>query len=104
VVPLNESSLYGAAEAARQLRETGPRLLIISEQLGRSQGRLESFIATSDSIARNVQSGKGTLGLMINDPTLYHNTDSVVRQLRILLDDVQRNPRRYINLRIFQGS
>ena len=90
-----------AAEAARQLRETGRRLLVISEQLGRSQGRLESFIATSDSIARNIQSGKGTLGLMINDPTLYHSTDSVMRQLRILLDDVQRNPRRYINLRIF---
>lgn len=90
-----------ATEAARQLRETGRRLLLISEQLGRSQGKLESFIATSDSIARKIHSGEGTLGLMINDPTLFHSADSAMRQMRALLDDVQRNPRRYINLRIF---
>lgn len=90
-----------AGEAARQLRETGRRLLNISEQLGRSQNSLESFLATSDSIARKINSGQGSLGLMLNDPTLYRTTDSVLRQLQGLLADVQRNPRRYINLRIF---
>lgn len=90
-----------AAEAARQLRETSRRLLVISEQLGRSQGRLESFLATSDSIARNIQSGRGSLGMLINDPTLYRNADSLLRQLNVLLADLQKNPRRYINLRIF---
>jgi phospholipid/cholesterol/gamma-HCH transport system substrate-binding protein len=90
-----------AAEAARQLRETSRRLLVISDQLGRSQGRLESFLATSDSIAQKIQSGRGSLGLLINDPTLYRNADSLLRQLSVLLADVQKNPRRYINLRIF---
>ena len=90
-----------AGEAARQLRETGRRLSALSEQLGRSQGRLESFIATSDSIARKIQSGEGTLGLLINDATLYRNADSVMQQMKALLADVQRNPRRYVNLRIF---
>ena len=90
-----------AGEAARQLRETSRRLLVISDQLGRSQGRLESFLATSDSIARKIQSGSGSLGLMINDPSLYRSADSAMRQLNLLLADVQRNPRRYINLRIF---
>jgi phospholipid/cholesterol/gamma-HCH transport system substrate-binding protein len=90
-----------AAEAARQLRETGRRLLVISEQLGRSQGRLESFIATSDSIAQKIHTGQGTLGLMINNPALYQNADSVMVQMKALLADIQRNPRRYINLRIF---
>ncbi len=90
-----------AAEAARQLRETGRRLLAISEQLGRSQDKLESFLANSDSVARKLNSGTGSLGMMINDPSLYRNADSVMRQLKVLLDDVQKNPRRYINLRIF---
>lgn len=90
-----------AGEAARQLRETGARLLIISEQLGRSQLRLESFLATSDSIAKKIHSGDGTFGLMLNDPSLYRNADSVMQQMKSLLADVQRNPRRYINLRIF---
>jgi phospholipid/cholesterol/gamma-HCH transport system substrate-binding protein len=90
-----------AGEAARQLRETGRRLLTISEQLGRSQDRLESFLVASDSIAAKINRGEGTLGLMINDPSLYRNSDSVMVQLKTLLADIQRNPRRYINLRIF---
>lgn len=90
-----------ASEAARQLRETGRRLLAISEQLGRSQDRLESFLVTSDSIATKINSGQGTLGRMINDPSLYQNTDSVLAQLKALIADIQRNPRRYISLRIF---
>jgi hypothetical protein len=90
-----------AGEAARQLRETGRRLAVVSEQLGRSQARLESFLATSDSIARTIHSGNGSLGLLVNDPTLYRNADSVMRQLNFLLADVQKNPRKYISLRIF---
>jgi len=90
-----------AGEAASQLRETSRRLLVISDQLARSQGKLESFLSTTDSIARKIQSGQGSLGLLINDPTLYRNADSLLRQLNVLLADVQRNPRRYINLRIF---
>jgi phospholipid/cholesterol/gamma-HCH transport system substrate-binding protein len=90
-----------AGEAARQLRETGRRLNAISEQLARSQDRLESFLANSDSVARKLNTGHGSLGLLLNDPTLYANTDSVMQQLKVLLADVQKNPRRYINLRIF---
>lgn len=90
-----------AAEAARQLRETGQRLLAISGQLGRSQDRLESMLARGDSIATRISEGRGSLGLMINDPSLYHNSDSLMLQLRALIADVQKNPRRYINLRIF---
>jgi len=90
-----------AGEAARLLRETGRRLVTISDQLARSQDRLESFLAASDSIARKVNRGEGSLGLMINDPSLYRNSDSVMLQLKALLADIQKNPRRYINLRIF---
>jgi phospholipid/cholesterol/gamma-HCH transport system substrate-binding protein len=90
-----------AGEAARQLRETSRRLLVISEQLGRSQVKLESFVATSDSIARKIQAGEGTLGLLVNDPRLYRNADTVMQQMKALLADIQRNPRRYVNLRIF---
>lgn len=90
-----------AGEAARQLRETGRRLAVISEQLARSQVRLESFLVTSDSIARKIHSGSGSLGLLINDPTLYRNADSALRQLNLLLADLQKNPRKYVNLRIF---
>lgn len=90
-----------AGEAARQLREAGRRLAVIADQLGRSQARLESLLATSDSIARKIHGGNGSLGLLVNDPALYRNADSALRQLNQLLADMQKNPRRYINLSIF---
>ncbi len=90
-----------AADAARQLREAGRRLNTISEQLTRSQNRLESVLLVSDSIVSRINRGEGSLGLMINDASLYRNADSLMVQLRNLLADIQKNPRRYVNLRIF---
>ena len=90
-----------AGEAARQLRETGQRLSAISEQLGRSQGRLESFLSRSDSIATRINAGRGSLGMLVNDPALYRNSDSLVTELRALIADLRKNPGRYLSVRIF---
>jgi phospholipid/cholesterol/gamma-HCH transport system substrate-binding protein len=48
-----------------------------------------------------VNGGRGTLGLLVNDPALYQQSDSLLRELRALVDDVRRNPKRYINVRMF---
>ncbi len=90
-----------AAEAARQMRDASRRLLTISDQLRSSQGRLESFLSRSDSVADKINSGHGSLGMMVNDPSLYHHADSLMIQLQALLEDIRKNPRRYVNLRIF---
>lgn len=90
-----------ASIAARELRETSRRLLTLSGQLGQSQKSLESFLSAGDSIMSRVSRGEGTLGLLINDPGLYHRTDSLVKQLLVLATDIHKNPRRYVNVRIF---
>ncbi len=90
-----------AGDAAKQLREAGRRLVAISEQLGRSQDRLEHVLSASDSIVTRINSGRGSLGMMINDPSLYHHSDSLVMQLSALIADIQKNPRKYVSLRIF---
>jgi phospholipid/cholesterol/gamma-HCH transport system substrate-binding protein len=38
---------------------------------------------------------------MVNDPALYQQSDSLVRELRALVADVKKNPKRYINVRVF---
>lgn len=90
-----------AAVAARELRETSRRLLLISEQLGKSESRLQSFVAHSDSVMTRIHRGEGSLGLLVKDPSLYHSSDSLVRELRELAADMRKNPRRYVNVRIF---
>lgn len=90
-----------AAVAAQELRETSHRLLTISGQLGNSEERLRRFIASSDSVMTKINRGEGSLGLMVNDPRLYHSADSALRELQTLLADIRRNPKKYVNVRVF---
>ncbi len=90
-----------AGEAARQLRLVSTTLLSISEQLGRSQQGLQSVLAKSDSVATKINSGRGSLGRMVNDSSLYLHTDSLLIEFRAFLADLQRNPKRYVQVRIF---
>lgn len=57
--------------------------------------------AHSDSVMAKVNSGRGTLGLLVNDPSLYYRSDSLVAQMRSLFADIKANPKRYVNVRIF---
>jgi phospholipid/cholesterol/gamma-HCH transport system substrate-binding protein len=38
---------------------------------------------------------------MVNDPGLYRNSDSLMMELRDLIADLKKNPKRYIRLTIF---
>lgn len=48
-----------------------------------------------------VNSPNGTLGLLINDKSLYQNMVSTTRSLNILLDDLRAHPKRYVNISVF---
>jgi phospholipid/cholesterol/gamma-HCH transport system substrate-binding protein len=47
-------------------------------------------------LLEKLNTGQGTLGLMINDPGLYHRTDSVLISLEALLADFKANPGKYL--------
>ena len=73
----------------------------MSRQLTRSQGRLDSVLMTTDSVITKINTGQGSVGLLVNDPSLYHHSDSLVVELRALVADFKANPKKYVNLRIF---
>ena len=89
------------ATAAAQLKEASDEVRAMSKQLGRSQTRLESLLATSDSVMTKINSGEGSVGLLVNDPRLYRNSDSLVIELRALIADFKAHPKKYVNLRVF---
>lgn len=90
-----------AGEAARQIRIASRQLGAMADQLGKSQNRLDALLNASESIATRVNAGQGSLGLLVNDASLYRNSDSLVMELRALVADVKKNPRRYLSLKIF---
>lgn len=87
--------------AAINLRQISERLSAMSMSLERSEASLRGALGKADTIFGRVERGEGSLGLMINNPSLYNNSDSLVMDLRSLIADFRRNPKRYINLSIF---
>ncbi|HEX6049206.1 MAG TPA: MlaD family protein [Gemmatimonadaceae bacterium] len=89
------------ATAAATLKEMSEEMRAMSRQLTRSQGRLDSVLQTTDSVMMKINSGQGSVGLLMNDPTLYRQSDSLVVELRALVADFRANPKKYVNLSIF---
>lgn len=52
-------------------------------------------------LVTKVSNGPGTAGRFMNDPTVYARVDTLLARMDSLVADIQRNPRKYINLKIF---
>lgn len=89
------------AAAAAELRSTSAEIHDLTRQLARSQGHLERFLSSGDSVLVKINAGQGSLGLLVNDPRLYRNTDSLLVEMRSLVTDVRQNPKKYVHVRIF---
>lgn len=89
------------SKASSDLKETSAQIRALSGQLALTQNRLDSFLAGSDSVMMKINTGRGSLGLLVNDPSLYHNSDSLLVDLRALVGDLRANPKKYVNVRIF---
>jgi phospholipid/cholesterol/gamma-HCH transport system substrate-binding protein len=87
--------------AASELRRATATISAMATRLSGSQGHLDRFLVSGDSVLAKINSGQGTLGLLVNDSSLYIGSDSLVTQLRSLVTDIKANPKRYLSVRLF---
>ncbi len=64
------------------------------DTLDRAVNELKNVIAKFDN-------NSGTLGKLLNDPTMYKNLASSGNKLNLLLDDIRVNPKRYVSISVF---
>lgn len=69
--------------------------------LDRLTTRLDSLRAVMQSVSEKVDRGDGTLGRIVNDPKLYEDAKASVIELRALIADIKKNPKKYLNLSVF---
>lgn len=55
-------------------------------------------------ITEKINTGQGTLGLLVNDEMLYKNLNQSSKDLDKLLVDLRLNPKRYVSLSLFGGG
>lgn len=63
--------------------------------------KLQSTVSELNTTLNKVNSNDGTLGLLMNDKSLYNNLNSTANSLNVLLQDVRIHPRRYTGGLVF---
>jgi phospholipid/cholesterol/gamma-HCH transport system substrate-binding protein len=92
--------LEGAATRP-ELTRAIERLDGITQQLDRTTSTLDRSSASLESVLARIERGEGTLGRLSKDDALYAHMDEASQNLSKLLDDVRRNPKRYVKLSVF---
>ncbi len=62
---------------------------------------LKKAVDNLNSLLEKVNSKDGTVGLLLNDKTLYKSLSNTIRSSNILMDDIKVHPKRYINVSVF---
>lgn len=61
---------------------------------------LNSFSAKIDQLAQNLNDGHGTAGQLLHDRQLYDNMNTAVTELRGLLSDIRKDPKKYLRVSV----
>ena len=62
---------------------------------------IKSSVAGINTIIQKLNTDESSAGLLINDPALYQNLNSLAGSLDLLLKDVRSNPKRYVHFSAF---
>jgi phospholipid/cholesterol/gamma-HCH transport system substrate-binding protein len=93
--------LEGVAAAGPDVASAIARADSIMATLNETSVSLDGTIEGLRSIVDKIDRGEGTLGLLVQDSTLYTNMNASFVQFSELLADLKDNPGKYISLSIF---
>ena len=62
--------------------------------------RLNSVTERLDTLVTKLNDGEGTAGQLLKDKQLYENMNGAVGDLRSLIADIRKDPRKFLNIRV----
>lgn len=74
---------------------------LANANLGQTVKNLEKTLASVDKLMADMEQGKGTMGKLMKDETMYTNFSKASNELELLLQDLRLNPTRYVNVSLF---
>ncbi len=109
--PLTEltESLATTAEGLSAAAEVGPDVASAVARadstmavLQQTSTNIDAAMSSLSTVLARIEAGEGSLGrLTTDDAELYENINAATESLSTLLQDLQENPNRYINISIF---
>ncbi|MCC6691250.1 MAG: MCE family protein [Bacteroidia bacterium] len=78
----------------------------ISDSLSKAKIRstidnANNALSDASKIIEKINRGEGTMGLLVNNDSLYRKLDKSANELDLLMIDLRENPRRYVHFSLF---
>lgn len=89
------------ATSGPELERAVANLDELTARLEETTRTLNSASSSLDVVLGRIERGEGTLGLLTTDDALYGNLNGAAASLRELVEDIQADPRRYLNVSVF---
>ncbi|MBA3659993.1 MAG: MCE family protein [Gemmatimonadales bacterium] len=93
--------LDNSRASSADLRHAAADIRSLAQAARENQSSLVRALTTADTLLARIQDGRGTLGMMAGDSTLYIETTRTIIQMRELLGDIQQNPKKYFKVSVF---
>ena len=74
----------------------------LSDSLAKAD--IGSVLQNVSDITTKINNGEGSIGLLLKDDKIYTNFEKSTRELASLLEDIKKNPSRYVNFSIIGGG
>ena len=62
---------------------------------------INKVVGEVEGIVEKINSGEGSIGLLVNDDKLYKDLQESANQLHLLMEDIRVNPKRYVRFSLF---
>jgi phospholipid/cholesterol/gamma-HCH transport system substrate-binding protein len=96
-----EDILADGRASSADLRQAAADLRSVIAAARQNQASLVNVMQQADSLMTRIQQGRGTIGMLANDSTLYREATATVIQFRELLTDIKAQPRKYLKISVF---
>jgi len=74
---------------------------LVNANIGLTVKNLEATIASLNEILKGAEEGKGTLGKLLTDDTMYANLTNASKELEELLNEMKLHPKRFVHFSLF---
>jgi phospholipid/cholesterol/gamma-HCH transport system substrate-binding protein len=99
---------YSSAELKRIIDENKEKIQTTVDNFGEASVKLDNVVTTLDTVSislknltSKIESGEGTLGMLISDTTLYEQIKKTTQHVDELILDIRKNPKKYLKVTVF---
>ena len=88
-------SHFNAISADLEKAGIGQEISELSDGLKSTMQNLDNALQQFNGLLADLQNGKGSLGLLLNDKELYENLNTTLKHAELLMQDLRLHPKRY---------